>query len=93
MQATDSPSEASQQLQRYYRASGINENSWFQREFSSTKQEPGDSRKFVLRVDRISRALGRLGKTVDNDDKNLVIVKGLSPEYEVEDRIWRVART
>ena len=43
-----------------------------------------DYKKFIMRVDRVARDLGRGGKVVDKDDKNLVILNGLTQEYTVE---------
>ena len=47
--------------------------------------EPGeDPKKFTMRVNRVTRELRRVGKAVDEDDKNLVILNGRTQEYAVE---------
>ena len=41
-------------------------------------------KKITMRVDRVARELQRVEKAVDEDDKNLVILKGLTQEYVLE---------
>lgn len=38
-------------------------------------------------MDSVARELRRVGKTFDEDDKNLVILNGLTQEYAVERRM------
>ena len=46
-----------------------------------------DPKKFTMRVDRVARELRQVGKAVDEDDKNLAILNGLTQEYAVERRM------
>ena len=85
VQSTDSPSEAWRLLLQRYRATGLKEKSRLMREFNSLRMELGeDPKKFIMRVDRVARELRRVGKAVDEDDKNLAILNGLTPEYIIQ---------
>ena len=58
------------------------------REFNSLKMELGeDPNNFTMRVDRVARCLRRVGKAVDENDKNLAILNGLTQEHAVERRM------
>ena len=88
VQSTDSPSAAWWELLQRYRACGLKEKSKLMREFNSLKVELGeDPKKFTLRVDRVARELRRVGKAVDEDNKNLAILDELTQEYAVERRM------
>ena len=52
------------------------------------KMEIGEhSREFVMRVDSAAKELRRLGKTVDEDDIVVVILNGVSSEWDTEVRL------
>ena len=79
VQCTDSPSAAWQELLQRYHACGLEEKSKLMRMFNSLEMELGeDPKKFTMRVDRVARELRRVGKAVDEDDKNLGILNGLT---------------
>ena len=85
MQGIDSPRAAWRELLQRCRACGLKEKSRLFREFNSLKMELGEvPKKFIMRVDRVSRELRRKEKVVDEDDKNLAILDGLTQEYAVE---------
>ncbi|CAN0189060.1 unnamed protein product [Ascophyllum nodosum] len=44
-------------------------------------------REFIMRVDSAAKELRRLGKTVDEDDIVVVILNGVSREYDIEVRL------
>ena len=44
-------------------------------------------REFIMRVDSTAKELRRLGKTVDEDDIVVVILNGVSSEYDIEVRL------
>ena len=88
VQSTDSPSAAWRELLQRYRVCGLKEKSGLMREFNSLTMGLGeDPKKFTVRVDPVARDLQRVGKAVDEDDKNLTILNGLAQEYAVERRI------
>ncbi|CAN0344859.1 unnamed protein product, partial [Ascophyllum nodosum] len=87
-QSTDSPSAAWRELLQRYRVCGLKKKSGLMREFNSLKMELGeDPKKFTMRVDHVARELQRVGKAVDEDDKDLAILNWLTQEYAVERRI------
>lgn len=58
------------------------------REFNSLKMELGkDPKAFTMMEDRVAKKLRRVGKAVDEDDNNLVVLNGLVEEYTVEQRM------
>lgn len=88
VQETDSPDKAWRPLQQHYRASDLDGKDRLMREFNAQKLKQGERPKnLFLKVQRAARELRRLGKAVDQDDKNLAIESGLSPEHEVERRM------
>ena len=84
VQSTVSPRAVWRELLQRYRACGQKEKSRLMREFNSLKIELGeDPKKFTMRADRAARELRRVGKDVDEDNKNLAILNGLTQEYTV----------
>ena len=52
------------------------------------KVEVGEHpRKFLLRVDQMMKDLERVGRPVDPKDIDIVILSGLTPQYDAEDRM------
>ena len=76
-------------LDQHYRASGLKEKRRLVEEFNSMKKvEIGEHpRKFIMRVDSAANELRRLAKTVDEDDFVVVILNGVSSEYDTEMRL------
>ena len=88
VQSTDPLSVAWRGLVQRYRACGLKEKSRLMREFNSLKMELGKHPKtFTMMADRVTRELQRVGKAVDEDDKNLAILNGLTQEYAVQRRM------
>ena len=57
-------------------------------EFNSLKMEIGEHpREFIMRVDSAAKELRRLEKPVDEDDIVVVILNGVSSEYDTEVRL------
>ena len=44
-------------------------------------------RKYLLRIDRLVRELKRVGRPVDPKDVDVVIISGLSSQYDAEVRM------
>ena len=88
VKSAESPGGAWQLLNQYYRVSGLKEKRRLAEEFNSTKMEIGEHpREFIMRVSSAPKELRRLGKTVDEDDTVVVILNGVSSEYETEVRL------
>ena len=53
-----------------------------------TKMEPGEHpRKFLLRVDQMVKELERVDQPVDPKDIDIVILSGLTPQYDADVRM------
>ena len=88
VQSADSPSASWRELLQRYRACGLKEKSRLMREFNSLKMKLGeDTNKFIVRVDRVAQELRRVGKAVDEDDKNLTILNEPTEHYTVQ---WQI---
>ena len=54
------------------------------------KMELGEHpRKFLLRVDQMAKELERVDRPVDSKDIDIVILSGLTPQYDAEVRMLR----
>ena len=88
VKSAESPGVAWRLLDQHYRASGLKEKRRLIEEFNSMKVEIGEHpREFIMRVDSAAKELRRLGKTVDEDDFVVVILNGVSSEYDTELRL------
>ena len=91
MNAEESASEAWAKLvQHYQAASGLKERRRLTIDFYMMKMEPGEHpRKFLLRGDQMVKELERVDRPVDPKDTDLVILSGLTPQYDAEVRMLR----
>ena len=81
-------SEAWAKLVQHYQASGLKEHRRLAIGFYMMKMELGEHpRKFLLRVDQIVKELDRVDRPVDPDDIDIVILSGLTPQYDAEVRM------
>ena len=88
VKSAESPGGAWRLLHQHYRASGVKEKRRLAEEFNSIKMEIGKNpREFIMRVDSAAKELRRLRKTVDEDDIVVVILNGVSNEYDTEVRL------
>ena len=89
VQRSDAPNEAWRKLEFHYRAKGIREILRLSHEINGKTMEPGsDPFKFMMEVDRLAANLHHLGdKSVTELRKCVIIVSGLSADFEMECRI------
>ena len=89
LQRNDASSEAWRNLEFHYRAKGTREILRLSHEINGKTMEPGsDPFKFMMEVDRLAADLHRLGdKSVTELRKCVIIVSGLSADFEMECRI------
>ena len=86
--AEESASEAWAKLVQHYRASGLKERRRLTIDFYMTKMELGEHpRKFLLRVYQMVNELERVDRPVNPKDIDIVILSGLTPQYDVEVRM------
>ena len=86
--AEESASEARAKLVQHYQASGLKECRRLTIKFYMTKMELGEHpRKFLLRVDQMVKELERVDRPVDLKNIDIVILSGLTPQYDAEVRI------
>ena len=85
MNAEESGSEAWTKLVQHYQASGLKERRRLAIDIYMMKMELGEhSRKFLLRVDQMVMELKRVDRLVDPKDIDVVILSGLTPQYDAE---------
>ena len=88
MNAKESASEAWAKLVQHYQASGLKERRRLTVDVYMMKMELGEhSRKFLLCVDQIMKELERVDRPVDPKDIDIVILSGLTPQYDAEVRM------
>ena len=89
MQRSNAPNDAWRNLESHYRAKGTREILRLSHEINGKTMEPGDdSFKFMMEVDRLAADLHRLGgKSVTELRKCVIIVSGMSADFEMECRI------
>ena len=88
VKSAKSPGGAWRLLNQHYRASGLEEKRRLSEEFNSINMEIGEHpREFIMRVDSAAKELRRLGKAVDDDDIVVVILNGVSSEYDTGVRL------
>ena len=84
----ESASEAWAKLAQHYQASGLKERRRLTIDFYTMKMELGEhSRKFLLRVDQMTKELERVDRPVNPKNTDIVILSGLTPQYEAEVRM------
>ena len=92
VQGADSPSQAWHQLVQHYRASGVKEWRRLALDFYSMKMEFGEHpRQFFLRVDRLVKEMERVGLPTLEKDIDIVLLTGLSSQYDAEVRMLESA--
>ena len=89
VQRSEAPNGAWRNLEFHYRAKGTREILRLYHEINGKRMEPGsDPFKFMMEVDRLAADLHRLGdKSVTELRKCVIIVSGLSADFEMECRI------
>ena len=84
----ESASEAWAKLVQHYHASGLKERRRLTIDSYMRKKELGEHpRKFLLRVDQMVKELERVDRPADLKDIDVVILSGLTPQYDAEVRI------
>ena len=88
MNAEESASEAWTKLVQHYQASGLKERRRLIIDFYVMKMELGQHpRKLLLRVDQMVKELERVDQPVNPKDIDIVILSGLTPQYDTEVRM------
>ena len=88
MNAEESASEAWAKLVQHYQASGLKKRRRLTIDFYMTKMELEEyPRKFLLCVDQMVKELERVDRPVDPKDIDIVILSGLTPQYDAEVRM------
>ena len=88
MNAEESASEAWAKLVQHYQASGLKERRRLTIDFYMIKMELEEHpQKFLLRVDQMVKELERLDRPVDPKNIDIVILSGLTPQYDAEVRM------
>ena len=89
VQRSDAPNEAWRNLEFHCRAKETREILRLSHEINGKTMEPGsDPFKFMMKVDRLAADLHRLGdKSITELRKCVIIVSGLSADFEMECRI------
>ena len=89
VQRSNAPNEAWRNLELHYRAKGTREILRLSHEINGKTMEPGgDPLKLMMAVDRLAADLHRLGdKSATELRKCVIIVSGLSADFEMECRI------
>ena len=86
--AEESASEAWAKLVQHYQASGLKERRRLTIDFYVIKMELEEHpQKFLLRVDQMVKELERLDRPVDPKNIDIVILSGLTPQYDAEVRM------
>ena len=88
-QRSNAPNDAWRNLESHYRAKGTREILRLSHKINGKMMEPGgDPFKFMMEVDRLAADLHRLGdKSITKLRKGVIIVSGLSADFEMECRI------
>ena len=88
MNAEESASEAWAELVQHYQASRLKEPHLLTIDLYLMKMELGEHpRRFLLRVDQMVEELERVDRPVDPKDIDIVILSGLTPQYDAEVRM------
>ena len=85
MNTQESASKAWATLVQHYQASGLKERRRLTIGLYMMKMELGEHpQKFLLRVDQMVKGLERVDRPVDPKDIDIVILSGLTPQYDAE---------
>ena len=89
VQRSNAPNDAWRNLESHYRPKGTREIIRLSQEVNGKTMEPGgDPFKFMMEIDRLATDLHRLGdRSVTEIRKCVIIVAGLSADYEMECRM------
>ena len=88
MNAEESASEAWAKLVQHYQASGLKNRRCLTINLYITKMELGEHpRNFLFRVDQMVKELERVNRLVNPKDFDIVILSGLTPQYDAEVRM------
>ena len=89
VQRSNAPNDGSRNLEAHYRAKGTREILRLSHEINGKTMQPGgDPFKLMMEIDRLAADLHRLGdKSVTERRKCVIIVSGLSADFEMECRI------
>ena len=89
VQCSNAPNDAWRNLESHYRAKATREILRLSHEINGKTMEPGgDPFEFMMEIDRLAADLHRLGdKSVTELRKCVIIVSGLSADFEMECRI------
>ena len=88
--AKESASEAWAKLVQHYQASGLKERRCLTIDVYMMKMELEEHpRKFLLRVDQMAKKLERVDRPVDPKNIDMVILSGLTPQYDAEVRMLK----
>ena len=89
VQRSNAPNDAWRNLESHYRAKGTREILCLSHEFNGKMMEPGgDPFKFMMEIDKLAADLHRLGdKSITELRKCVIIVSGLSADFEMECRM------
>ena len=88
MNVEESASEAWAKLVQHYQASGVKERRLLTIGFYMMKMELGEHPQvFLLRVDQMVKELEQVDRPVDPKDIEIVILSGLTPQYDAEVRM------
>ena len=88
MNAEEPASEAWGKLLQNYQTSGLKQRRRLTIDFYMMKMELGEHpRKFLLRVDQMVKELEQVDRPVDPKDIGIVILSGLTPQYDAEVRM------
>ena len=88
MNAEELASEEWAKLVQHYQVSGLKARRRLAIDFYIMKMELGEyPRKFLLRVDQMVKELERVDRPVNPKDIDIVILSGLTPQYDAEVRM------
>ena len=88
VQRAESPGEARRRLVQHYRANGLKERRRLTVDSCTIKMELGEHpRTFLLRVDQRVKKLEGVELPVDPKNVDIVILSGLTPQYDAEVRM------
>ena len=86
----ESASEAWAKLMQHYQASGIMKHRRLTIDFYMMKMERGEHpQRFLLRVDQMVKELERVDRPVDPKNIDIVILSGLTPQYDAKARMLK----
>ena len=87
MNAEESASEAWTKLVQHYQTSGLKERRRLTIDFYMKMELGEHPRKFLHRVDQMVKDLEGVDRPVDSKDIDVVILSGLTPQYDAEVRM------